>query len=249
MNFLEWNYSYYIIIGLQLLCILHALRIDKRDWLYLLIFLPLIGSIIYIIRELIPRLRGGGLSDEGGQRSFFASGRIKDLERKLRIADTDANRLALAAEYARQGQYGKAMELTQACLTGMYAQNPGMMLDMGRYAFGAKKYAESLAWLDQALARKSNRFDKPEDELIYARALEQAGEAARAEAAYQQIIRIHHSMEARYHYGNMLKAGGRAEESRQQYRAILDDRDLHPPHVRRLNAKWVAAARRALVGL
>ena len=240
------GYAYYIIAGLQIICIIHALNTNRRDWLYLLIFLPGIGAVIYIIREMLPGWRGTGINSSN-MKTLFPSGRIKELERNLKIADTDTNKLRLAEEYARQQNFVKAMELTGSCLKGIHANNPGMMLDMGRYAFGAGKYTESLGWLDKALREKQNRFDKPEDELLYAKALHKSGDTGRAEAAYKQVVRVHHSMEGRYHYGMLLKETGRVEEARTQFRTVIDERNLHPAHVRRLNAQWVSASRRALV--
>jgi hypothetical protein len=246
--FFSFGYAYYLIPVLQIVCILHALKTNRRDWLYLLIFLPGVGAIIYIIREMLPNWRGTGINSTN-VKTFFPSGRIKELERNLKIADTDTNRLRLAEEYARQQNFEKAMELTGFCLKGIHANNPGMMLDMGRYSFGAGQYAESLMWLDKALKEKQNRFDKPEDELLYAIALHRSGDIIRAETAYKQIIRVHHSMEARYNYGLLLKEEARNEGAKTQFRTVIDERNLHPNHVRRTNAKWVNASRKALAGI
>lgn len=243
--FYSLGYLYYIIPVIQIICILHALKTNRRDWIYILIFLPGIGGLIYIIREILPGLRHSGINS-GNIKTFFPSGRIKELERNLKIADTDANRLQLAGEYARQQNFDKAMELTQACLKGIYANNADMMLNMGRYAFGAEKYADSLEWLNKALQAKKNKFDRPEDELLYARALDRTGEKEKAEAAYKQYIRVHHSLEARYHYGVMLKEQGRIDEARNEFKTVIEERNLHPKHVRRFNARWVSDSRRAL---
>lgn len=246
--FFSLGYAYYIIPVLQIICILHALKTDRRDWMYLLIFLPGIGAIIYIIREILPGLRASGMNGNN-IKSFFPGRRIKELERNLKIADTDTNRLRLAEEYARQQNFEKAIELTGSCLKGIYAKNVSMMLDMGRYTFGAGQYTESLAWMDKALLEKPYKFVRPEDELLYAKALHKSGDIARAETAYKQIIRVHHSLEARYYYGLLLKETGRNEEAKTAFRTVLDERSLHPKHVRRINAKWVSASKKALSGI
>jgi hypothetical protein len=246
--FYRLGYAYYLIPVLQIICIVHALKTNRRDWIYLLIFLPGIGAFIYIIREVLPGLRYAGINTSS-MKSFFPSGRIKELERNLKIADTDTNRLRLAEEYARQQNFEKAMELTNFCLKGIYANNAGMMLDMGRYAFGAGQYPQSIAWLDKALKEKQNKFDRPEDELLYAKAVHKSGDTIRAEVVYKQIIRVHHSMEGRYNYGLLLKETGRNDEAKTQFRTVVDERNLHPPHVRRINAKWVSACRKALTGM
>lgn len=246
MPFSLWNYSYYIVIALQIICILHALKRGNRDWLYLLIFLPLVGAIIYIIREVIPGMCTTPIPDNV-QRSFLPNSRIRQLEHQLKIADTDTNRLHLAAEYARQGQYSKAIELTNACLVGIYATHPGMMLDLARYSFYNEQYTESLDWFNKVIALKGKGLDKPEDELLYARALQHHGEKDKAEEEFKRLIRVHHSMEARYYYGMFLKEKGLTAEAKEQFRAVLEEKDLHPKHVRRLNAKWIMASRKALL--
>jgi len=112
-----------------------------------------------------------------------------------------------------------------------------------------RQYPQSIAWLDKALKEKQNKFDRPEDELLYAKAVHKSGDTVRAEAAYKQIIRVHHSMEGRYNYGLLLKETGRNDEAKTQFHTVVDERNLHPPHVRRINAKWVSACRKALTGM
>lgn len=246
--FYSFGYLYYIVPFLQIICILHALKTNRKDWIYILIFLPGVGCIIYIIRELLPEFRYSGVNG-ATIKTLFPGGRIKELERNLKIADTDANRLRLAEECARQQDFDRAMELTEVCLKGIYAKNADMMLNMGRYAFGAGKYQESLTWLDKALVEKKNKFYRPEDELLFAKVLHKCGDSVRAESAYKQIIRVHHSIEGRYNYGLLLKEEGRNEEARNQFNTVLEERNLHPKHVRRINAQWFSASRKELAKL
>jgi len=241
-----WSWSPFIIAGLQVICIVHLLRRGgNREWLYLLIFLPFIGSLIYVVNEILPSLRNSGANIAAGSK-LFSGGRIKELEKQVRLADTDANRLRLAAAYAQNGAFDSAMDLTRSCLKGIYAENPGMMQDMARYSFGAGKFAESIMWFDKVHAVTDRRIAKPENELIYARALEMAGEQERAFEAYRYVIRMHHSMEARYRYGMMLRRQGQDAEARRQFQAILDEREHHPSHVRRQSAEWIRGAKAAL---
>jgi hypothetical protein len=180
------------------------------------------------------------------QHAFVPNSRIRELERNLKIADTDANRLNLAAEYARQQQYPRAIELVRACLTGIYAHAPGMTLELARLLLHDNQFTESITCFEKALKLMNNRFDKPEDDLLYARALEGGGNVVRAEEEYNKVIRIHHSMEARYFYGLMLKKTGRAAEATLQFRTIQDEKDLHPPHIRKLYSKWIQLSKREL---
>jgi hypothetical protein len=240
-----WNDSYYFIAAIQIICILHALKTGRQNWLYLLIFLPLVGAIIYFVREILPDLTSGR-SPVNLQGIILPGGRIKELERNLRISDTDANRLALAAEYARIGNYEKAIEITKSCLTGIYANDPGIMRDLATLYAHNEQYTESVTYFNKVLAVKNNKFDRPEDELAYAKALDGAGYTANAEEEYKKVIRVHHSAEAMYCYGMLLKKAGRTEEANKQFQLAVDQRELQPSHVRRAIAPWVSAARREL---
>lgn len=236
---------YYVVIALQVVCIFHAVKTNRKDWLYLLIFLPLVGCAIYFFREILPGLRTDQLASDV-QYTFNPTGRIKELERAVRISDTDANKLALAAEYARQRQYPRAIELVRSCLVGIYEHDAGMTQELARLLFYNNEFTESVQMFHKALKLKNNRFDKPEDDLLFARALDGNKDLEKAEEEYQKVIRLHHSMQARYYYGLMLKALGRSSDARTQFQTILDEKDLHPKHVRRMNAEWVQKAKREL---
>lgn len=239
---------YYIVIGIfQLICIIHAMKTNRRDWIYLLIFLPAIGAIAYFVRELWPEIQAGNFMEQM-QRVLFPNSAIRDLQKRLRIADTEANRLNLAREYEKQKKYDKALELTKSCLEGFYANDAGIMQDVARLSFYNNNFAESIAYYDKVLKAKT-KFDKPEDELVYARALEGCGSLAKAEEEYVRIIRIHHSMEARYHYGMLLKRQSRIEEARTQFQAVKDERELQPKYVLRMNAQWIRQSRIELATL
>jgi hypothetical protein len=241
-----WNNSYYIILAIQVVCILHVLKTGRsREWLYLLIFLPLVGAIVYFFREILPGLRNN-TSTTNISNVIFPNGRIKELERNLRISDTDANRLNLAAEYARLGKYDKAIDLTKSCLTGIYANDPGILRDLATYYALNEQYADSVTSFKRVLAVKNSKFDRPEDELAYAKALDDAGFTAEAEEEYKKIIRIHHSVEAMYRYGLLLKKQGNTNEANAQFKNAIDQRELNPGYVRRTIAPWVNASRREL---
>lgn len=52
------NYLYYIEICLQVVCAIHCMRQGTQGrWLWIIIFLPLVGCIIYIVSEMRPPQR------------------------------------------------------------------------------------------------------------------------------------------------------------------------------------------------
>lgn len=243
--FAYWNNYYYLFLVVQVVCIIHALRTGRREWIYLLIFLPFVGAIAYLIVEVLPEVRRGDfLSNMQGV--FFPKARIRDRERRLRVSDSVTNRLNLADAYAEQGRFGDAIPLVKSCMTDLYASDPDLLLRLARLYFHNGQFSESVECFSKGLYPESKGLNRMEDEILYARALEGSGNKEAAELLYQKTIRRHHSLEARYWYGLLLKQDGRLQEARDQFKTIREDIDLHPKYSRRRYATWARRARREL---
>lgn len=249
MNLFQyWNNAYIFILALQVLCIIHAYKTGRRDMIYLLIFLPGIGTLVYIVVEILPEV-GRGEFFHNLQRYIFPRALLRDLERRRDTADTVTNRLALAEAYGDQKQYGKAIPLVKSCLSDLYTNDPGILMLLARLQLQAGQYAASIETFDRVFATKKVIMKKAEDELAYARALEGNGDAMRAEEEYKKVIRIHHSLEGMYRYGLLLKKQQRPQEARSQFQSVINEIGTHPRYVRRLNRKWVWLSRKEMAGI
>lgn len=242
-----WSGYYYLVIILQIICVLHALKSGRREWLFFIVFVPAIGVAVYMIREILPEISSGQFR-ENLLRMIWPNGRIKEWERKVRISDTVTNKLQLADAYAQQQQYAKAIALTQECANA-FTKDPGILLQLARLQFLNGNYAESISSFDKVNATKGVRMSKAEDELLYARALEATTQAGRAEEVYQKVIQVHHSLEAMYYYGLLLKKQGRIAEAKAQFEHTREEIDLHPRYIRRTIRKWVWLSRKELAGM
>lgn len=242
-----WSDYYYLVIILQVACVIHALKTGRREWLYFIVFVPLIGVIVYFVREILPEMTSGDFG-ENLLRMIWPNGRIKEWERKVRMSDTVTNKLQLADAYAQQKQYDKAIALTQECANS-FTKDPGILLQLARLQFLNGAYVESISNFDKVNAFKGVRMSKAEDELLYAQALEFTGQPSKAEEAYQKIIQVHHSLEAMYYYGLLLKKQGRTEEAKAQFRRTAEEIDLHPRYIRRTIRKWVWLSKKELAGI
>jgi hypothetical protein len=220
----------------------------KKDWIYIIIFLPLAGAAAYFIREILPEINRGEFT-ANLQNLFLPNHGINEWERKVRIADTVTNRLQLADAYAQQKQYVKAISLTESCLTGHHVNDPGIILRLARLYFYNGQYADSINSYDKIRTQKNIQMNNQEDELLYARALEGKGEPGKAEEEYKKVVRMHHSMEAMYYYGVFLKKQQRNTEALAQFQTVRDEIHLHPRYVRRMNTQWVRLSRKEMSGL
>jgi hypothetical protein len=241
------NY-YYFIIPLQIIAILHALKTERRQSLYLLIFLPLIGVLIYFVTEILPEIRRGVFT-ANLQRYLFPNQKINEWTRRVQVADSVTNILGLSAAYADQGHFEKAISLAQSCLKGLYLDDPAIHLQLARYYFHNGQYAESLSHFDTIRAISKINYGVMEDDLMYVRAQEGTGLAELAEAGYKLVIRNHHSLEARYYYGQFLKAQFRNAEAKEQFQAIRTEIKLPPGYLKRRYVRWSRKAMKELLSL
>ncbi len=132
---IQWLFQHYWLVGIiQLIGIIHAYKSGNTNWIFILIFLPLLGAIAYFIVEILPGLQ----SDKLGfltQHLFESRQNIQELEKNIRVSDTFVNRTELARAYASRKNYAKAIELYQSALQGMYAEDLEVILQLGRLYF------------------------------------------------------------------------------------------------------------------
>ena len=105
------NFSLFGILGLILYagCIFHAIKTGRINyWLLILIFLPGLGSIAYLLIEVLPELRNNrtarrALAGIGG--AFDPNRDLRESEASLEVADTADNKRHLAEGRMKRGQH------------------------------------------------------------------------------------------------------------------------------------------------
>lgn len=92
-------------------------------WLWLIVFLPYIGGIVYFIMEVLPELiHSQSVSNMGTALDgrFRPNRKIENLEHLVKRQGTITNIVQLADAYSEAGNYEKAVELYKSCLQGPY---------------------------------------------------------------------------------------------------------------------------------
>lgn len=103
------------VLILQGFCLYHAYRTGRsQTWFYLIIFLPLLGSILYLYDTFVTRRNIEDLS-EGLMQTMNSNRKIELLEKERKIADTINNKMALADAYLEIGRVEEAIHLYKLC--------------------------------------------------------------------------------------------------------------------------------------
>ncbi len=241
-----------IIIGtivLELVCIVHVIKTGRAyPWIMVIVFLPFIGSIAYLIVELIPDLmtsrqvhgvKRGLQSVADPNREFRA--RMREVEM---VGSADAKR-GLAEEYMRRAMYPEAVELYRTALTGMHKDDPVLLFGLARAQLATGNGAGAQASLD-LLQSANPGFVSNDAHMLYARALEAQGKYSEALDEYRSLKRTFPGEEARCRYAQLLRLTGATDEARAAFREVIKSLDGAPRHYRREQKEWSEVAERNL---
>jgi hypothetical protein len=230
----------------QIGLIIHVVRTGRQTyWVFVLLIAPGIGSIAYFIIELLPELRGS----VRGQRAFRqvrktinpgADLRQRELEHKM-SGSVDAAR-RLAGELVDNGQYQQAIAHYEQALTGLYKNDPDLLLGLAAAQFENDQFEDTIRTLDRLMEHNPD-FRSADGHLVYARATEACGDDEKAQEEYAAVVAYFAGAEARVRYGRFLEKRGNEKEALRQYEEIVSAAELAPHHYRKAQREWISEAK------
>jgi hypothetical protein len=238
----------WVTLAIMAVAIVHAVRGGNFLWIYVIVFLPGIGSLIYIAVEILPglfrsraasRVKSGATSVLDPNRDYRQAVREAEM-----VGSVDAKR-ALAEQYIQRGQIGEALEIYKSVLTGQFKDDPALLLHYARAQFLAGDAPGAQATLDHLQAVEP-KFQSEEAHMIYARALEAQGKNDEALSEYQRLVRYASGEEARTRYAMLLEKTGRPDEARALYDQIVKNVDSGQRPYRSAQKEWGDIARAGL---
>lgn len=236
-------------ILLEVICIVHAVRSGRMfPWIFIIFFLPLVGSLAYLAVEVLPDImRGRRAAQFTSNVRTIANpyGSLRQAERNAEMVGSVASRRALADQYVAHGRYGDAVALYQGLLEGQFRDDPALLNGLARAQFLSGDGAGAQASLD-ALQKVDPNFASEDAHMIYARALEMQGKDREALDEYRKLARYFAGEEARARYAMMLQKLDATDEARAVFQEIVKSLDGAPRHYRRAQKEWGDIARAAL---
>jgi hypothetical protein len=229
--FADNNYLYYLTIGLQAICAIHSLRRGTQGrWIWMIVFLPVIGCLAYLYLEVLPsrRISAPKLDITA---VLNPSGKLKKLEDELKFTDTFSNKIKLADAYLETGHVDKAVALYESSLTGAFSENEHVLAKLIIAYSQQERYGDVIN-----IAKKIYRlpqFARSKSHMLYAVALEHSGEAASAENEFKLMKGRYAYFEQRYRYGQFLMRQGRDEDAYIIFSDIVDE----VPHLSQMEKK------------
>lgn len=232
---------YTITIILQAICVIHCVRKGNQgNWIWLIIFLPLIGCAVYLFSEVFTRRQMRSVQSGVGE-IFSPSGSIKKLEENLRFSDTFNNRIALADAYMAVGQTARAIELYEDSLDGAFAENELGIARLVTAYYREKRYDDVIRIVPKIY--KLPQFARSKANILYAASLSNTGQNEMAEKEFEKLNGRFSNFEARYYYAMFLQKNDRYKESRRILVQIVEEIPQLSSMERRSNKEWLNLAK------
>jgi hypothetical protein len=221
-----------ILLLAQIICAVHVARTGRNYyWIYLIVFVPVVGMAAYFFAELLPELvqsRTARQAASGVVKALNPGKELREALRRVEITPTAANKAALAEAYLAAGEAAEARSIYREALVGIHATDPTMMLGLARAAFAAGDAAETQSVLEQ-LREANPSYNSPEGHLLYAQSLERQGKTAAALEEYRALAVYYPGQEARCRYGLLLQAEGQRAEARRVFEEVRQLVEYGPP--------------------
>lgn len=230
----------------QIGLIIHVLRTGRATyWVFIILIAPGIGSLAYVIVELLPGLSGNYRARNafrGVRKTLNPGGDLRQREKEHKLSGSvDATR-HFAGELADNGRYEEAIGHYQRALTGLYEHDPDLLLGLATAQFGNEQFDDARQTLDRLIENNPD-FRSSDGHLLYARSLEACGDNEKAREEYVAVAAYYAGAEARLRYGRFLETQGDNEAALAEYEEIMTVADLAPRHYRQAQKSWINEAK------
>jgi hypothetical protein len=240
----QYSIYYILTIILQVICAIHCIKKGtQQKWIWLIIFIPVAGSLIYLFSEVFTS-RDLRQVQSGVGAVLNPHGTLKKLEEQLAFADTFQNRIMLADAELAAGHTQKAIERYESSLEGNFAENEHVLLQLC-LAYGATQQWEKVVTVGQKLY-KTPQFLRSNAHIAYAQALAHCGRADQAEVEFRKMGGRYANFEARYQYGVFLQQQNRLAEAKQLWQQLAEEDKHLSGTQKRDNRAWTQLAKAAL---
>ncbi|WP_411887545.1 tetratricopeptide repeat protein [Hydrocarboniphaga effusa] len=236
---------------IQVGLVVHVLKTGRNmSWIFILLFFPLVGTLAYLIVELLPEWtssRGAHRLKRGISKSVNPDGDLRRATQQLAVADTVQNAMTLAAQYMEKQRYEEAEALYARYLKGINASDPLLLLGIAKAQFALGKFEAAEQSLD-TFKQKNPDFRSPEGHLLYARTQEELGRIDAAIHEYDALRRNFPGPEPTCRLALLLQKRGDQARARELFQRIVDESRVAGKHYNTVHREWVALAKREASG-
>lgn len=234
---------------IQVACIIHAIKTGRdRMWIWLILLFPGVGSAAYFFLEILPDLRqtrAGRAATVKVLKTIDPQRDLKRLAKELELTDNVENKVKLAEECVAHEMHAEAIRLYRSALTGIFENDPHILLRLAVALFGQGNYAETKVILERVIAENPD-FKSQQGHLLFARTLEALHENDTALEEYAVLATYFSGYEAKCRYGLLLNKVGQTEKALKVFKEILTQAKNMPRNYRKAQSRWIDIAKQQL---
>jgi hypothetical protein len=200
-------------------------------WLWIILFLGPVGSLIYLAVEALPEL-----TDPGAFKFVARGSRKRELEAAILDNPSAGNYEELGQIYLDEGRWAKAKDAYDHAISSRTdSADPFYRRGVAEVELG--QFTQAVPDLERAV-KEDPRYDFQRAAGLLAYAYWKIGQAERAEQTFEAVTRTSTLTETQYHYAEFLAMQGRKAEARQILDGILAKRRTMPGFQRRRERPW-----------
>ena len=233
-----------ILLLIEVALIVHAAKTDRFwPWGFIILFIPGFGALAYVLIELLPEWFGSAQGQQARRRvvsTLDPGRRYRELADQLQVADTIANRAALAEECLALGKFEEALGHYEHILA--LPMGDDAIYALGKHAPSSVSAIRSRRWRRSTICASAGRTTSPRKGICF---MPVPSKKAAVPRTRSPSIRPT-GAEARVRYGLLLAKAGRHAEAKTVLAEVLAQLKRAPKYVRRAQAEWIALAESAL---
>jgi hypothetical protein len=200
----------------QILCAVHCIRNSRNNlWLMVIIFLSIPGCIAYLIFEVLPNQSGRRevrAVKQAAVRKLDPGREVRRARDALDIADTAANRTALADALAENGEWREAAAEYREANSRMSQVDRPAAVKLARAELEAGNAAAARDLLE-GLPPSLSQSENDRAALLLARAVDDCGDSDRALSLHAEVGERMAGSEAQCRHAALLMKLGREAEA------------------------------------
>lgn len=237
--------SYLVAIAL---CV-HVARTGREMyWMFILLAFPGLGSLAYIVINILPDMMGGSTARRLGQAAQKALDPEREYrEAKLAVDDspTTGAKMRMAAAAADLERYDEAERLYGEAAMGIHEDDPALLLGRARALIELDRAGEALPLLER-LGEQGDVGRTPQAALALGRAYQALGRNSEADTALQWAAGRLPGLEGMARYTAFLAQTGRRAEAEDAMAEIEKRAAKATAHFRKEARYWRDFAAEAL---
>ncbi len=222
---------YYLILALNGFCIYHSIK-NKNNyyWIYLILFIPVIGAIIYLVTQVFNKNDANKIQEELTA-ILVPSKKVKDLEKQLQFSETYKNRVNLADAYFEMEDFNNAIKHYEVALKDGSQKSEHILKQLIKCSHGTGNHEKVIDYSEKI--KEHPTFKGSKAQFIYGLSLNEKGKKIEAEKELREIDQRYSNYEERLMLAKFLLENNKEEDAK----AILDEIQSESQHMTKTNRR------------